>query len=179
MSDDDRIKMTIGPVQPVDRETALTDLVADMTLLIGKIDLGLQAALDALPDEEARAKVWADAHKEAIGAFYEGAQKYTTAIIAGGYAAYFTALSLLSGRFSDQQLSAATLSITVSLSIFVLHEIFSVGITTYRGMRGTLEEAKGGKAIGVVWGISFLASIVAALPAMGLMFYVCIKHLVN
>lgn len=176
MTDGDRVEIAIREA-PLDDERPLADLVADLTLFVGKLDEGLQLALQNLPDEEARAKAWADAQKAAVGSYFESAQKYTTAVIAGGYAAYFTALSLLSARFTDSELSAATLLITLSLTVFVLHEVYGVVVTGIGSIKGNIEKAAGLKLTNFIWGASMLLTLMLALPAMGLLFYVCIKNL--
>jgi hypothetical protein len=174
----------LAPAEPVQIDgpkdlVALTNLVTELTLFVGELNRGLAATLAEIPDEETKASIWAQAHKDALSSFYAGAQTYTTAIIAGGYVAYFTTLSLLSDRFSDRELGAAVLSITVSLSIFVLHEVYGAIVHGIGSIKGNLEDDSGSRRTHIIWGAAMLGTLLTALPAMGIIMYVCFKHLLG
>ena len=116
--------------------------------------------------------------KELITFLYEKNHQYVTVIIGGAFAAYFATLSIMSARFSDQELLASALLMTLSLTVFVLWEITSItfiGWQTIRGSFGSASQAPRWQRVG--WAAAMFLSLATALPAIGLSIWVYLRGL--
>lgn len=116
--------------------------------------------------------------KELISHLFEKSHQYVTVIIAGAFAAYFTTLGVLASRFSDVELRLSALLMTVSLTVFVLWEVFNmfyIGHHTFKGDFGTLTSSPTWAKR--AWYVTIIISLCTALPAIGLSMWVYLRGL--
>ena len=109
------------------------------------------------------------AQKEIITYLYKEAHTYLVVVIAAGYAAFFTTISILSQKMASQHLYLAGLLITISLTVFVFWEVISMAYLSWlmiTNQLGQKEEMPALTRIG--WPIALLLSVGTALPAAGL-----------
>jgi hypothetical protein len=141
-----------------------------------------QAAVAKVVDanaDEAMVERQIAAAKELISHLIEKSHQYVTIVIAGAFAAYFATLSMVSGRFSDEELAASTLLMTLSLTIFVMWEVVNIIYIGIIGMKGDATKLTAGmprwQQIG--WAAAMFSSLATALPAVGIALWVYVRHL--
>ena len=120
------------------------------------------------------------AQKELISHLYEKSHQYVTVIIAGAFAAYFATLGTLASRFSDMELRWSALLMTVSVTVFVMWEVFNIfyiGHHTFKGDYGVITRTPKWTKRG--WYVVLIATLVTALPAVGLSMWVYIRGLIG
>ena len=118
------------------------------------------------------------ASKELISHLFEKSHQYVTVIIAGAFAAYFATLGTLANRFSDIELRWSALLMTISLTIFVMWEVFNmfyIGHHTFRGDYGSLTTTPTWVKRG--WYVVMVGTLGTALPAISLSVWVYLRGL--
>jgi len=118
------------------------------------------------------------AKKELISHLFEKSHQYVTVIVAGAFAAYFTTLGTLAARFTDVELLWSALLMTISLTVFVMWEVFNmfyIGHHTFKGDYGTLTVTP--RWIKRAWYGVMIATLGTALPALGLSVWVYLRGL--
>jgi hypothetical protein len=118
------------------------------------------------------------AGKEIISHLYEKSQQYVTIVVGGAYAAYFTTLSTVSSRFSDNELRLSALLMTISLTLFVVWEVINVAYVGWYSLRGQLRTDVPGW-YKKTWPIVIAASLLTALPAVGFSLYAYTSGLIT
>lgn len=139
-------------------------------------------AVAAVVDEnetEASIKREIESGKEIISHLFDNFKQYSTVIIAGAFAAYFTTLGVLSDRFTDGELILSALLMTASLSVFVTWEIvgmISVGVHTLKDdLLESLREPPRWQSVG--WALTMFFSLATAFPAVGISIWVYLRRL--
>jgi len=141
---------------------------------------GVEAVTPIVDENQAAAATAREvaAKKEIISHLYERAQMYVAVIVAGAFAAYFATLSVIAPRMPDKLLELSALLMTLSLSVFVLYEVFSISWTAYRVMRGDLGMLTATpRYMTFSWGAALLFTIVTAVPAIVLMVWAYLRGL--
>ncbi|HEY5722557.1 MAG TPA: hypothetical protein VIT45_09575 [Allosphingosinicella sp.] len=150
------------------------------TGIILELQERLTAVEAVLPDErEVELERVVTAQKDVLTHMFEKFKQYTTVIIAGAFAAYFTTLGVLSDRFSDGELLLSALLMTTSLFVFVMWEVTGIiwmGIHTIRGDH--LEKLQGPPRWQEVgWALAMTFSLLTAVPAVGISVWVYLRRL--
>lgn len=118
-------------------------------------------------EDQAQAKHWAAASKEVIAHAYDQSQRYVTVVIAAAYAAYFTTLSAVVPRLSDNELRSSAMFMTISLTVFVLWEVVNMGLVSFNVVNGNLEKwmenGKPSTFYRVAWFLTFSTSVLTGL----------------
>lgn len=140
---------------------------------------GAMAVVPVIDENEARVQMDREvaARKELTSHLFDKTNQYTVIVIGGAYAAYFATLSTVAGRFSDNELRWSALLMTISLTVFVLWEVFHVTYMAYQmraGTWGQLDEKSW--AIRGWWSV-LLVTLGTALPAIGLSMWVYLRGL--
>lgn len=130
-------------------------------------------------EQEATIKREIEARKEIISHLFDNFKQYSTVIIAGAFAAYFTTLGVLSDRFTDGELILSALLMTASLFVFVTWEIIgviSMGVHTLKGdVLEAINEPPRWQSVG--WALAMFFSLATAFPAVGISVWVYLRRL--
>lgn len=130
-------------------------------------------------EEDAHLKREIEARKQIISHLFDKFKQYSTVIIAGAFAAYFTTLGALSERFTDGELILSALLMTASLFVFVTWEIIGVifmGVHSIKGdMMETLSKPPRWQSVG--WALAMFFSLATAFPAVGISLWVYLRRL--
>jgi hypothetical protein len=150
----------------------LTALSHELTEFVAKLSArvsGTEAVAGVVDENAAQAATERQiaAQKELISHLYEKSQQYVTVVVAGAYAAYFATLSTVSARFSDSELRLSALLMTISLTIFVLWEVFNVAFLGWNSLRGDFGVKAVPRWYRILWPLMLAASVLTALPAVG------------
>lgn len=150
------------------------------TGIILELQERLTAVEAALPDEqEVELERVVTARRDVLTHMFERFKQYTTVIIAGAFAAYFTTLGVLSDRFRDGELLLSALLMTASLFVFVMWEITGIIWMGIHSIRGDLLEMVEGppRWQNIGWALAMIFSLVTAVPAVGISLWVYLRRL--
>lgn len=156
----------------------LTDFVANLHARVR----GTEAVAAVVDENETQAEVdrKVAAGKELIAFTFEKMHQYVTIVVGGAYIAYFTTLSTMAQRFTDNELRISAALMTVSVTVFALWEVLNVTYIGAMSMKGNLEGmAQVPKWQKVGWPIALAISLLTALPAIGISIHAYVVGLIG
>lgn len=157
-----------------------TDFLLNLQTKLAGVEAHTRAAVEVVDANEQEAAIQRQigAQKEVISHLFDKSLNYVTVIVAGAFAAYFATLSAVLPRLDDVQLRWSALLMTISLSTFILWEVFNMAYIGFHLMKGDYGQMDHTPRWTIIaWVIILTVTIATALPAIGLSLYAYLKGL--
>jgi hypothetical protein len=147
----------------------VTNLLIDYVTRLDSRTAGIQSVAEVVDENynEFTSDKQIAASKELISHLYRESHSYVILVIGGGYAAYFATISITAERLNTEDLIISSLLMMISLSIFVMWEVFSVsylGYLTISNKLGTAGQTP--RWFRIAWPVALFLSLITAAPAI-------------